>query len=72
MSWNTRDYCGARLADILQVFKATGDGIFTPALFRPANTTMYIRYTNTQGNADNEYIPVPTQAAWLPVSGKLK
>jgi len=33
---------------------------------------MYFRYTNTQGIADDEYIPVPTDTAWLPVSGKLK
>jgi hypothetical protein len=28
---------------------------------------MYFRYTNTQGNADNQW--VGGQAAWLPVSG---
>ncbi|MGB5730141.1 MAG: hypothetical protein WBN24_00830, partial [Acidimicrobiia bacterium] len=49
----------------------TGDGTFTPALFRPSNTTMYFRYTNTQGNADNQFIPIPTHAAWLPVAGRM-
>jgi hypothetical protein len=31
---------------------------------------MYFRYTNTQGIADNQFIPNPTGAAWLPVSGQ--
>ncbi len=38
-------------------------------MFRPSNTTMYFRYTNTQGNADNEYVPITTNASWLPVAG---
>ena len=46
------------------------DGTFTPALFRPSNTTMYFRYTNTQGIADNQFIPTPTNPTWLPISGQ--
>jgi hypothetical protein len=49
----------------------TGNAVFTPALFRPSNTTMYFRYTNTQGNADNEFMPIPTNASWLPIAGKM-
>ena len=48
----------------------TGDGVFSPALYRPSNTTMYFRYTNTQGIADNQFIPTPTNPAWLPISGQ--
>ena len=44
-----------------------GNGVFSPALFRPSNTTMYFRYTNTQGNADQSWIG--GQSGWLPVSG---
>jgi hypothetical protein len=32
---------------------------------------MYFRYTNTQGNADDEFIPIPTDASWLPIAGKM-
>lgn len=45
------------------------DGKFSPALYRPSNMTMYFRYTNTQGNADAEFVPMPKGAAWLPISG---
>ena len=48
-----------------------GDGSFSPALFRPSDTTVYFRFTNTQGNADNQYVPMPVGSTWLPVSGNI-
>lgn len=47
----------------------TGDGVSTPAVFRPGETTMYFRYTNSQGNADYEFSA--GLADWLPVAGRL-
>ena len=44
------------------------DGIGTPGLFRPGNTTVYLRYTNTQGVADHEFVWGET--GWLPVAGR--
>lgn len=35
------------------------NGVFTPALPRPSNMTMYFQYTNTQGNADTQFVPQP-------------
>ena len=43
------------------------DGIDTPGLFRPSNTTFYFRHTNTQGNADSQI--TWGQPGWLPISG---
>ena len=44
------------------------NGSDSPAVFRPANTTFYFRYTNTQGNADAQFtFGSPT---WLPVAGR--
>jgi hypothetical protein len=43
------------------------DGVDTPAVFRPSNTTFYFRYTNTQGNADTTL--TFGQSPWLPVAG---
>ena len=45
----------------------TGDDTFSPALFRPGNTTVYFRYTNTQGNAN--FLFTAGQSGWLPVAG---
>ncbi len=43
------------------------DGVDTPGLFRPSNTTLYFRNSNTQGNADSQLTwGLPN---WLPVSG---
>ncbi len=44
----------------------TIDGVETPAVFRPTNTTFYFRWTNTPGNADSEF--VWGENGWLPVS----
>ena len=43
------------------------DGTDTPGLFRPANTTFYFRHSNTQGNADSQFLF--GQQTWLPVAG---
>jgi lactocepin len=45
----------------------TGDGVFTPAAFRPSNTTTYFSYTTSSGSGDFEF--VAGQPAWVPVSG---
>ena len=43
------------------------NGIASPGVFRPSNTTMYLRYENSQGNADASWnVGMNT---WLPVSG---
>jgi LmbE family N-acetylglucosaminyl deacetylase/PKD repeat protein len=47
----------------------TGDGMFSPGLFRPSTTTMFFKHDNTQGNADSQFVPVPTASGWIPVSG---
>jgi VCBS repeat-containing protein len=47
----------------------TGDGMFSPGLFRPSNTTMFFKDENTQGNADSQFVPVPSSSGWIPVSG---
>jgi PKD repeat protein len=47
----------------------TGDGMFSPGLFRPSNTTMFFKHQNTQGNADSQFVPVPSSSGWIPVSG---
>ena len=44
------------------------DGVDTPAVFRPSNTTMYFRFTNSQGNADHQW--TAGQPAWVPVAGR--
>jgi hypothetical protein len=36
-------------------------------VFRPTNTTFYFRHSNTQGNADSQFIW--GESDWLPVSG---
>jgi hypothetical protein len=43
------------------------DGVDTPAVFRPSNTTFFFRHTNTQGNADATL--VFGESPWLPVAG---
>jgi hypothetical protein len=43
------------------------DGVDTPAVFRPSITTFYFRHTNTQGNADAQF--VWGQTLWLPIAG---
>lgn len=43
------------------------DGKDSPGLFRPSNTTIYLRYTNTQGNANESY--TMGASSWIPVSG---
>ncbi|MCB1246372.1 MAG: hypothetical protein KDB69_03820, partial [Acidimicrobiia bacterium] len=43
------------------------NGQFTPALYRGSNTTMYFRYSNTQGVADHQWSG--GQSSWIPVSG---
>jgi hypothetical protein len=46
------------------------DGVFTPAVFRPSNQTFFFRFTNTQGNADSQFVwPQPGAGTWRPVSG---
>jgi hypothetical protein len=46
------------------------DGVFTPAVFRPSNQTFFFRFTNTQGNADSQFVwPQPNASTWRPVSG---
>jgi len=43
--------------------------ISSSALFHRLSTTMYLRYTNTQGNADDQFIMgIPTwfHAMWSP------
>ncbi|MFQ5524449.1 MAG: LCP family protein, partial [Acidimicrobiia bacterium] len=44
-----------------------GDGKDSPVLFRPSNRTLYFRFTNTQGVADDQYSWGDT--GWIPVSG---
>jgi hypothetical protein len=44
------------------------NGSDSPAVFRPGNTTFYFRYTNTQGNADEQF-SWEGSSTWLPVSG---
>ena len=39
----------------------------TPGLYRPSDRTFYLRYTNTQGNADEQF--TWGQSYWLPVAG---
>ncbi len=47
----------------------TGDAIDSPGVFRPGPpATVYLRYANTQGNADIAY-PI-VGSAWLPVAGR--
>ena len=46
------------------------NGTDSPAVFRPGNTTFYFRYTNTQGNADDQFIW--GSSTWLPVSGAFR
>jgi hypothetical protein len=46
------------------------DGVFTPAVFRPSSQTFFFRHTNTQGNADSQFVwPQPNASTWRPVSG---
>lgn len=45
----------------------TGDGIYTMAIFRPSDQAFYLRYSNTQGFADETF--AFGQAPWLPVAG---
>jgi hypothetical protein len=45
-----------------------GNGVESPGLFRPSNATVYLRYENSQGNADESW--TVGQSAWLPVAGK--
>ncbi len=44
-----------------------GDGTDTVAIFRPSNTTVFLRNSNTTGPADNSFSF--GQAGWMPVSG---
>lgn len=44
-----------------------GDGTDTVGAFRPATTTVYLRNTNTTGDADVSY--VFGDSTWLPVAG---
>ncbi len=43
------------------------DGMYSPAVFRPSDTTVYYRYTNTQGNADSWFFF--GEPDWIPVAG---
>jgi hypothetical protein len=45
----------------------TGDGIDTPAVFRPGDITFYFRYSNTQGTADDWFSW--GEPSFLPVAG---
>jgi hypothetical protein len=44
-----------------------GNGVFTPAVFRPSSVTTYFGYTTSSGSGDFEF--VGGQPAWAPVSG---
>jgi hypothetical protein len=44
-----------------------GDGVETPALFRPGTTTFYFRHANAGGVADESFLF--GEATWLPVGG---
>ena len=46
----------------------TGDGIDTPAVFRPDDRSWYFRYANSSGLADEEL--VWGEPSWLPVAGR--
>ena len=46
------------------------DYVDTPAVFRPANSTFFFRYSNSQGNADAQF--AFGQPSWLPVSGVIE
>ena len=48
------------------------DGVETPGLYRPTNTTFYFRHTLTQGNADSQFVWTGAGMNWLPVSGDFK
>jgi hypothetical protein len=43
------------------------DGIDTPAIFRPSNTTHYFRFTNSQGPGNAQFIW--GEPHWQPVAG---
>ncbi len=43
------------------------DGKDTPAIFRPSDARFYLRYSNTQGNADE--VRSMGAGTWLPVAG---
>jgi anionic cell wall polymer biosynthesis LytR-Cps2A-Psr (LCP) family protein len=46
------------------------DGIDTPAIFRPAALAFFLRFTLTQGVADDQF-PIPGAGqGWLPVAGQ--
>ncbi|MBT8200276.1 MAG: hypothetical protein KJO36_07150 [Acidimicrobiia bacterium] len=47
----------------------TGDGTYTMGIFRPSDQRFYLRYTNTQGNADEQFDF--GQSSWLPVAGDM-
>ena len=42
-------------------------GSDTPGIFRPGDARFYLRYSNTQGNADASFFY--GQGPWLPVAG---
>jgi hypothetical protein len=45
----------------------TGDGIDTPAVFRPGNQRVYLRFSNSAGVADVEFLW--GEPSSLPVAG---
>ena len=58
-------------ADIEQIREAISwgivDGVDTPAVFRPSDTTFYFRHTLTEGVADSQF--QFGESPWLPVAG---
>ena len=43
------------------------NGVDTPAVFRPVNTTFYFRHSLSEGNADSQF--VWGESDWMPVAG---
>jgi len=44
----------------------------TPAVFRPADETIYFRHTLSQGTADSQIVWPGADPSWLPVAGRLE
>ena len=47
------------------------DGRDTPAVFRPADLTIYLRHTMTEGVADSQMVWTGAKPDWVPVAGSL-
>jgi hypothetical protein len=44
----------------------------TPAVFRPADATIYFRHTLSQGTADSHMVWPGAKSSWIPVSGQFE